>query len=141
MGRLDGPSLAHRPTANRQEQEWRPQRSSGSRYPQRAGRTPVCQVDVSLHLACDHVSAVVDWRSFLPQTWGPASPKADPDKVARRGSCGIPDDVGHVEKWQPALDMADEVPSWGSEGPLALADAGYGDAAAFRLGLNSRGPH
>ncbi|SFY44828.1 SRSO17 transposase [Streptomyces atratus] len=108
-------------------------------YTGTAGKVTNCQVGVSLHLASDHASAAVDWRLFLPQTWDPASPKAALDKVARRTACGIPEDVGHVEKWQLALDMADEVRSWGIEVPLVIADAGYGDAAAFRLGLNARG--
>ena len=108
-------------------------------YTGTAGKVTNCQVGVSLHLASDHASAAVDWRLFLPETWDPASPKADPDRTTRRKRCGIPDDVGHVEKWQLALDMVDETRSWGIEVPLAIADAGYGDAAAFRLGLNERG--
>ncbi|MFJ9482228.1 IS701 family transposase [Streptomyces mirabilis] len=108
-------------------------------YTGTAGKVTNCQVGVSLHLASETASAAVNWRLFLPRTWDPASPKADADKVARRTACGIPDDVGHVEKWQLALDMLDETRSWGIEVPLAVADAGYGDAAAFRHGLQARG--
>lgn len=110
-------------------------------YTGTAGKVTNCQVGVSLHLASDHASAAVDWRLFLPKTWDPESAQADPGKVDRRAACGIPEDVGHVEKWQLALDMLDETRSWGVEVPLALADAGYGDAAAFRLGLQARGLH
>ncbi|WP_331744919.1 IS701 family transposase (plasmid) [Streptomyces sp. NBC_01136] len=108
-------------------------------YTGTAGKVTNCQVGVSLHLASDHASAAVDWRLFLPKTWDPGSAQADPGKVARRAACGIPDGTGHVEKWQLALDMLDETRSWGIEVPLAIADAGYGDAAAFRLGLQDRG--
>ena len=108
-------------------------------YTGTAGKVTNCQVGVSVHLASDHASTAVNWRLFLPKSWDPGSPKADPVKVARRERCGIPDGLGHVEKWQLALDMIDETRSWGMEVPLAIADAGYGDTAAFRLGLNQRG--
>lgn len=107
-------------------------------YTGTAGKVTNCQAGVSLHLASDAASAAVDWRLFLPESWDPASPKADPAKVARRTKCGIPEEVGHVEKWQSALDMIDETRSWGIEVPLVVADEGYGDAAAFRLGLEER---
>lgn len=110
-------------------------------YTGTAGKVTNCQVGVSLHLARDHASAAVNWRLFLPETWDPTSVKADPGKIARRAACGIPEDVGHVEKWRLALDMLDETRSWGIEVPLALADAGYGDTAAFRHGLQTRGLH
>ncbi|OEJ48539.1 transposase [Streptomyces agglomeratus] len=108
-------------------------------YTGTAGKVTNCQVGVSLHLASDHASAAVNWRLFLPETWAPGSAKADPAKVTRRTACGIPEDMGHVEKWQLALDMLDETRSWGIEVPVAVADAGYGDAAAFRHGLQARG--
>nr|WP_245874038.1 transposase [Streptomyces phaeoluteigriseus] len=37
--------------------------------------------------------------------------------------------------------MLDETRSWGLEVPMADADAGYGDAGAFRHGLQERGLH
>ncbi|MEU0375647.1 IS701 family transposase [Streptomyces sp. NPDC006283] len=110
-------------------------------YTGTAGKVTNCQVGVSVHLARDHASAPVNWRLFLPKSWDPATPQADPLKVARRGRCGIPSDLGHVEKWQLALDMIDETRCWGVEVPLVLADAGYGDSVAFRLGLGERGLH
>ncbi|MFD8414001.1 IS701 family transposase [Streptomyces sp. NPDC059650] len=110
-------------------------------YTGTAGKVTNCQAGVSLHLASDHASAAVDWRLFLPRSWDPASPEADPAKVARRTTCGIPPEAGHVEKWQLALDMVDETRSWGVDVPVAVADGGYGDTAAFRLGLQERGLH
>ncbi|WP_443061846.1 IS701 family transposase [Streptomyces sp. NBC_00490] len=107
-------------------------------YTGTAGKVTNCQVGVSLHLANDRASAAIDWRLFLPASWDPDAPDADPVKVARRGRCQIPAQVGHVEKWQLALDMIDETRSWGIDVPLVVADAGYGDAAAFRLGLEER---
>ncbi|WP_152895876.1 IS701 family transposase [Streptomyces adustus] len=107
-------------------------------YTGTAGKVTKCQVGVSLHLARDHASAAVNWRLFLPASWDPASAQADADRVGRRTRCGIPAGVGHVEKWQLALDMIDETRSWGVAIPLVVADAGYGDAAAFRDGLEER---
>ena len=37
--------------------------------------------------------------------------------------------------------MIDETRSWGIDVPLVVADGGYGDTAAFRLGLEERGLH
>ncbi|MEU6974353.1 IS701 family transposase [Kitasatospora aureofaciens] len=107
-------------------------------YTGTAGKVTNCQVGVSLHLATDRASTAIDWRLFLPKSWDPASGKAEPAKVARRERCQIPADLGHVEKWQLALDMVDETRSWGVHVPLVVADAGYGDAVAFRLGLGER---
>lgn len=84
-------------------------------YTGTAGKVTNCQAGVSLHLASDGASAAIDWRLFLPESWDPASPKAHPAKTARRTRCGIPAELGHVEKWQLALDMIDETRSWGIE--------------------------
>ncbi|WP_371627745.1 transposase [Streptomyces sp. NBC_01116] len=37
------------------------------------------------------------------------------------------------------LDLGNETRSWGIEVPQVIADGGYGDTAAFRLGLETRG--
>jgi SRSO17 transposase len=105
------------------------------------GKTANCQVAPSLHLVTDAASCPVNWRLFVPEQWDPASPRTeDPAAVAaRRQRCRIPEDIGHVPKWQLALDMIDEVGSWGLQPPLVVADEGYGQDGAFRLGLTERG--
>jgi SRSO17 transposase len=50
----------------------------------------------------------------------------------------VPDDVTHRPKWQLALDMIDELRSWGLQAPPVLGDAAYGDATDLRLGLEAR---
>lgn len=90
-------------------------------YTGTAGKVTNCQAGVSLHLASNGASAAVNWRLFLPGSWDPASPKADPAKVARRDKCAIPAQVGHVEKWQLALDMIDETRHWGIDVPRVIA--------------------
>uniref|UniRef100_UPI0038CD96BD transposase n=1 Tax=Streptomyces geranii TaxID=2058923 RepID=UPI0038CD96BD len=110
-------------------------------YTGTAGKVTNRQAGVSLHLAADTASAAIDWRLLLPGSWDPASPQADPAEVARRERGGVPADVGHVEKWQPAPDMIDETRSRGRRCPPTVADGGYGDTAAFRLGLQTRGLH
>lgn len=52
---------------------------------------------------------------------------------------GIPETVRHNTKWQQSLEMIDELAAWGHKPPMVVADAGYGDTTAFRLGFTSRG--
>jgi SRSO17 transposase len=107
------------------------------------GKTGNCQVGVSVHAVTDWASAAIDWRLFLPESWD--DEKAADDKTAaeiraRRARSAIPDEVRHREKWRLALDMLDEVTTeWGLPKRPVVADAGYGDAAEFRLGLTERG--
>src|SRR5215212_6844977 len=59
---------------------------------------------------------------------------------ARRARAGIGEQVRHREKWRLALDMLDElVDEWDTPTLPVVADAGYGDATQFRLGLTERG--
>ena len=107
------------------------------------GKTGNCQIGVSVHLATDRASAAVDWRLFIPQSWDDRLID-DPVQVAeirrRRVRCKLGQDVRHREKWRLALDMLDEVTgAWGLPDRPVVADAGYGDTTAFRLGLADRG--
>jgi SRSO17 transposase len=125
------------------------------------GKTGNCQIGVSVHAVTDWASAAIDWRLFLPESWddhkteqaGEAScDKQAAEQIreirteirARRARCAIPDEVRHREKWRLALDMLDEIigqapAGWGLPPRPVVADAGYGDATEFRLGLTERG--
>ncbi|WP_443093123.1 IS701 family transposase [Embleya hyalina] len=95
------------------------------------GQRANCQVGVSVHAATDAMSCPLQWRLFLPEEWA-----QDP---ARRARAGVPDDVGHVEKWRLALDAIDTLAGWGLAPPVVVADAGYGQIGEFRHELGARG--
>ena len=96
------------------------------------GKQALCQVGVSLHAATDQASVPLDWRLYLPKEW---SDPAD----ARRAKTGVPEQVGHREKWRLALDMLDQARTWGLADRVVVADAGYGQNHHFRDGLTERG--
>lgn len=105
------------------------------------GKVGNCQIAVSVHAATDAASAPLDWRLFLPESWDDHS-TTDPDAAAaitaRRQRSAIPDAEHHRTKWQMAIEMIDELIEWGRIPPVVVADAGYGDATAFRLALTER---
>jgi len=94
------------------------------------GKTANCQVIVSVNAATDRASCPLGWRLFLPEAW-------DQD-TERRAKAKIPDDIGHVPKWQLALEIVDELIAWGLGRQVVQADGGYGDITAFRVGLEQR---
>ena len=96
------------------------------------GKKSLCQVGVILHAVTDAASVPLEWRLFLPKEW--ADP-ADP----RRDRAGIPQEVGHREKWRLALDMINAAQEWGLTEKVVVADAGYGQNHHFREGLTRRG--
>jgi SRSO17 transposase len=118
------------------------------------GKTGNCQIGVSVHAVTDWASAAIDWRLFLPESWDDrrveevGNEQASSETLAeirrRRARCQVPDEMRHREKWRLALDMLDEitgnsVDQWGLPRRPVVADAGYGDATEFRLGLTERG--
>lgn len=105
------------------------------------GRVDNCQVAVSVHAATDMASAPLNWRLFVPEAWDVDSAE-DPDERARiidrRRRAGIPEGEHHRRKWQMALEMIDELISWGRTAAPVVADAGYGESTALRLALTDR---
>ncbi|MDQ0595709.1 SRSO17 transposase [Streptomyces canus] len=95
------------------------------------GKRANCQVAVSVHAVSDAASCPLQWRLFVPQEWA--------DDAPRRHKTGIPPEVGHREKWRLALDIIDELAGWNLVPPVVVADAGYGQNADFRDGLEGRG--
>lgn len=92
----------------------------------------MCQSAVSLHAVTDAASVPLDWRLYLPKEWAEADDE-------RRAKTGVPEQVGHRQKWRLALDMVDEARSWGLPEKVVVADAGYGQVHGFRQGLAERG--
>ncbi|MDH6711418.1 SRSO17 transposase [Kitasatospora sp. MAA19] len=95
------------------------------------GKRSLCQVGVSVHAVTDQASSPLSWRLFVPPEW-------DDRDDARRTRTGVPPEVGHVEKWRLATETLDELISWGLAPQIVVADAGYGQSAAFRHALRAR---
>jgi hypothetical protein len=82
------------------------------------GKQANCQVAVSVHAVSDTASCPLQWRLFVPQEWA--------DDPARRRKTRVPEEIGHREKWRLALDVLDELASWGLVPPMVVvADARY----------------
>lgn len=94
------------------------------------GKQANCQVAVSVHAVSDTASCPLQWRLFVPQEWA--------DDPVRRRRTGALEEIRHREKWRLALDVLDELASRGLVPPV-VADAGYGQNADFRDGLERRG--
>ena len=105
------------------------------------GKVGNCQIGVSVHAATDAASCPLNWRLFVPESWDDTCADSNDTAAmiqARRQKAEIPDTVRHRTKWALALETIDELASWGLRPPVAVADAGYGEITAFRLGLTNR---
>ena len=96
------------------------------------GKQANCQCLVSLTLARGEVPLPVGLRLFLPSVW-----TDDPARCAR---AGVPE-AARVARTKPEIALAeiDRVMANGVRFGCVLADAGYGNGAAFRRGLSARG--
>ena len=98
------------------------------------GKVGNCQIGVSINAASENASCPLDWRLFIPKEWD----EEGEFNQDRRQKAKLPADVHHVEKWRLALDMIDELGSWGLDPPVILGDGAYGDPAELRSGLEER---
>jgi SRSO17 transposase len=106
------------------------------------GKVGNCQIGVSVHAVTDTASCPLSWRLFLPPGWDHGQgedERASEAIAARRRRAGIPETEQHRPKWQMALEMLDELITWGLAPPVIVADAGYGDNAHMRAALSDRG--
>jgi SRSO17 transposase len=95
------------------------------------GKRANCQVAVTLSLANRSMSVPAAWRLYLPKTWA--------EDEERRIEAGVPPEVRFREKWRIALEEIDRLLEDDLPPAPVVADAGYGDATAFRQGLTDRG--
>lgn len=95
------------------------------------GKQDNCQVAVSLSVATAEASLPVAWRLYLPEAWA--------GDVERRAAAKVPPDVVFRTKQQIALDQIAAACDDGVARGIVLADAGYGNASAFRDGLSALG--
>lgn len=98
------------------------------------GKIGNCQIGVSVNAATENASCPLDWRLFVPEEW-------DEDTEfnrERRRKTRLPEDLHHTEKWRLALEMIDELISWGLTPPVVLGDGAYGDVTELRSGLEDR---
>ena len=86
---------------------------------------------VSLSVANDQASLSVAWRLYLPEAWA-----EDP---SRRAKAGVPEAIGFQTKTAIALGQMRRALEDGVPGGVVLADAGYGDEADFRVGVDALG--
>jgi SRSO17 transposase len=98
------------------------------------GKVGNCQIGVSVNACSDETSCPLDWRLFIPEEWDENSES----NQERREKAKLPEDVHHVQKWRLALQMIDELCSWGLQPPVVLGDGAYGDITELRCGLQER---
>lgn len=105
------------------------------------GKVGNVQIGVSIHAVTDAASCPLDWRLFLPEAWDDTCSDGNEHAdlvTARRVKAQIPDTVRHRTKWELALEMIDELGTWGLVPPVMVGDAGYGEIGYFRTGLTDR---
>ncbi len=95
------------------------------------GKTENCQVAVSLSLATLEGNLPLAWRLYLPREWT--------DDPRRCKTAGVPEAVAFATQGALAWAQIEAALAAGIPKGVVLADAGYGDEAAFRDRLQACG--
>ena len=95
------------------------------------GKIDNCQVVVSLSLATLEGSLPLSYRLYLPREWAD-----DPPRCAQ---AGVPKAIAFATKGELAWAQIETALAAGIPRGIVLADAGYGDEAAWRDRLSAHG--
>ena len=95
------------------------------------GKTENCRVAVSLSLATEQGSLPLYYQLYLPSVWT--------DDPARCAAAGVPERTRFQSKGQIARTQIEAALAAGTPRGPVLADAAYGDEAAFRDWLSAEG--
>ena len=95
------------------------------------GKIDNCQITVSLHAVGARGTLPLGWALYLPEQWC--------DDLPRRRKAKVPDQVSFRTKPELAASLAEQAGGWELPTAPILADAAYGDNAAFRTGLHASG--
>jgi SRSO17 transposase len=95
------------------------------------GKPENCQVAVTVSLVNAALSVPCAYRLYLPEAWA--------RDRRRRRAAHVPATVPFAPKWEMALGEIDRLLAADVPCAPVVADAGYGNVAAFRDGLEARG--
>jgi len=95
------------------------------------GKQDNCQVAVSVSVANERASLPIDYRLYLPREWA--------EDAARRKKAEVPKSIDFATKSTIALEQLRAARAARVPVGVVLADAGYGNDTAFRLGITTLG--
>jgi len=95
------------------------------------GKEENCQAVVTVSLVNATMSMPAAYRLYLPDAWA--------EGRLRRKEAGVPEEVVFRTKWEIALEEIGRLLAEGLPPAPVVADAGYGDIAGFREGLEGLG--
>jgi SRSO17 transposase len=94
------------------------------------GKVANCQVAVTLHWSSGEASCPLGWRLYLPREWLQNRERAQEVK--------LPEGLAYRSQKELALELVDQMLSWGLPQLPVVADSAYGNDFDFREQLRRR---